>query len=74
MMKLSPVIPANAGIPLHTSFLRGFAASREINFSFASRPSTALQALRINLASGQAAKPRRSENKSGIPACAGMTV
>jgi hypothetical protein len=74
MMIFTPVIPANAGIPLQTSFLRGFAASREAKEKLISRPSNALQALRINLASGQAAKPRRSENKSGIPACAGITV
>jgi hypothetical protein len=76
-----PVIPANAGIPLFGFFpLRGFAASRETHFSFCSRPSTALQALRINLAFGQAAKPRRKEGYRGIglrrssaPAFAGMT-
>jgi hypothetical protein len=69
-----PVIPANAGIPLHALPLRGFAAWPEAKFILSACKAVEGHEINFSFSSREAAKPQRRVGKSGIPAFAGMTV
>jgi hypothetical protein len=70
-----PVIPANAGIPLSAFLppLRGFAAWPEAKFILSVCKAVEGREIHFSFYAREAAKPRRKEGYSGIPAFAGMT-
>src|SRR3954471_12571807 len=63
---IPPIFPHSRASGEPPFLLRAFASSREKK-GMGSRPSTALQALRINLAFGQGAKTRRKKMEDEFP-------